>query len=152
VEWWIFVATQFRFVLVISGTQIGQRNHPVIFLFHLIFVCLFLAEVENGRPGEFVFLSVCRTYFFFTFFFRLGIPRARISIVGRTRTGTESGGESERRRANERSSEREREEKKNHADEKQQILTRHHSPLNSSSSSRIIIMKKNKKIQKKRKK
>ena len=101
-----------------------------------------LAEWRMEEPESFVFL--CLSYIIFNIFFRLGIPRARISIVRRTRTGTESGGyvggESERRRANERTIERERErrEKKNHADEKQQLLTRHHSPLNSSSS-RITI-------------
>ena len=120
-----------------------------------LFVC-FWRKWRMEDPESSFFLSVCRTYiFFYIFFFRLGIPRARISIVGRTRTGTESGGYCWRREWAEKGEraiewERERREKKNHADEKQQILTRHHSPLNS--SSRIIIMKKKKKIQKKRKK
>ena len=119
-----------------------------------LFVC-FWRKWRMEDPESSFFLSVCRTYiFFYIFFFRLGIPRARISIVGRTRTGTESGGYCWRREWAEKGEraiewERERREKKitrmrNNKFDKTSFTTQQQQQNNNN--------EKKKKIQKKRKK
>ena len=133
-----------------------KKPSGIFFLCHLIFVCLFLAEVENGRPGEFVFFEcVSYIYFFLHIFFSVRhSARAHFDCwADKDRDGIRRILLAERVSGEGRTSDRVRERekrKKNHADEKQQILTRHHSPLNS--SSRIIIMKKKKENSKEKKK
>lgn len=71
-----------------NWTKKPSGNYFVSFDF-----CLFVFGGSGEWKTRRVRFFECVSYiFFFTFFFRLGIPRARISIVGRTRTGTESGG------------------------------------------------------------